>query len=139
MTILEVKEIHKSFGASSHVLRGVNFTVEQGEFLSIIGLSGAGKSTLLRCINRLIEPTSGEILIRKSVFDLDAGDSMIDAVTLKQRELRLLRRKMGLIFQQFNIVKRLSVTENVLTGGLGYQSSLKSCLRFFSTDDRARL
>lgn len=138
MTILEAKEIHKSFGASSHMLRGVNFTVEQGEFLSIIGLSGAGKSTLLRCINRLVEPTSGEILIPRSVFDLHADDSMIDAVMLKQRELRLLRRKMGMIFQQFNIVKRFSVIENVLTGGLGYQSSLKSCLRIFSRDDRAR-
>jgi phosphonate transport system ATP-binding protein len=138
MTILEVKELHKFFSPSSHVLRGITFSVEQGEFLSIIGLSGAGKSTLLRCINRLVEPTSGTILVPRSIFDPHADNSMVDVVALKQRELRLLRRKIGMIFQQFNIVKRLSVIENVLTGGLGYQSSLKSCLRIFSKDERAR-
>ncbi len=139
MTILEVKELHKSFGPSSHVLRGINFKVEQSEFLSIIGLSGAGKSTLLRCINRLVEPTSGTILVSRSIFDPYADDSIADVAALKQRELRLLRRKVGMIFQQFNIVKPLSVIENVLTGGLGYrQSSLKSCLRVFSIDDRPR-
>ncbi len=138
MNILEARDLHKSYGASTHVLRGVSLKVEQGEFLGIIGLSGAGKSTLLRCINRLIEPTSGEILIPRTIFDPRADGSKIDVLKLNQRELRLLRRKVGMIFQQFNIAKRLSVIENVLSGGLGYQPALKSCLKLFSRQERGR-
>ncbi len=138
MTILQVKELHKSFGPSTHVLRGVNLKVEQGEFLGLIGLSGAGKSTLLRCINRLIEPTSGEILFPQTVFGRQADGPWKDVLRLSRYELRLLRRKVGMIFQQFNIVKRLSVIENVLSGGLGYQPPLRSCLRFFSLEERRR-
>jgi phosphonate transport system ATP-binding protein len=138
MTILEIKDLQKSFGPSTHVLRGVNLKVEQGEFLGVIGLSGSGKSTLLRCINRLIDPTSGEIFMPRSVFDRDADGARIDVVKLDRRKTRLLRRKVGMIFQQFNIVKRLSVIENVLSGGLGYQSSLKSCLRLFTREERRR-
>ena len=138
MTILEVRQLHKSFGDFTRVLRGISLKVEQGEFLGIIGLSGAGKSTLLRCINRLIEPTSGEIFIPRAVFSPGIDGSRTDVLKLNRRELRLLRRKVGMIFQQFNIVKRLSVVENVLSGGLGYQPSLKSCLRFFSQEERCR-
>ena len=138
MTILQVKELHKSFGPSAHVLRGINLKVEQGEFLGLIGLSGAGKSTLLRCINRLIEPTSGEILFPQAIFGPQADGSWKDVLRLSRHELRLLRRKVGMIFQQFNIVKRLSVIENVLSGGLGYQPPLKSCLRLFSQAERRR-
>lgn len=138
MTILQVKELNKSFGPSTHVLRGVNLKVEQGEFLGLIGLSGAGKSTLLRCINRLIEPTSGEILFPQAIFRGQADGSWRDVVKLNRRELRLLRRKVGMVFQQFNIVKRLSVIENVLSGGLGYQPAIKSCLRLFSREERRR-
>ena len=138
MTILEIRELRKSFGLSTHVLRGINLKVEQGEFLGVIGLSGAGKSTLLRCINRLIDPTSGEIYMPRSVFDPQADGARIDILKLNRGETRLLRRKVGMIFQQFNIVKRLSVIENVLSGGLGYQSSLKSCLRLFSREERRR-
>jgi len=138
MTILEVRDLHKSFSASAQVLRGVSFRVEQGEFLGIIGSSGAGKSTLLRCINRLIEPTSGQLLIPKSVFLPHADGARVDVPRLARRELRLLRRRVGMIFQQFHIVKRLSVIENVLSGGLGYQSGLKSCLRLFSRAERGR-
>jgi len=138
MTILQVKDLRKSFGASSHVLRGIDLEVKQGEFLGIIGLSGSGKSTLLRCINRLIEATSGEILVPRFVFIPGNDGSLMDVLKLSRRELRLLRRKVGMVFQQFNIVKRLSVIENVLSGGLGYQSSLKSCLRLFSRDEKGR-
>ncbi|MBI2089931.1 MAG: phosphonate ABC transporter ATP-binding protein [Deltaproteobacteria bacterium] len=136
MTILEVKELRKSYGPPARVLRGVNLTVEQGEFLGIIGMSGAGKSTLLRCINRLIEPTSGEILIPRSVFISDADGLRVDVCKLGLGGLRLLRRRVGMIFQQFNIVKRLSVIDNVLAGGLGYQPTWRSCLRFFSPTER---
>ncbi len=138
MTILEVRDLHKAYGAAAQVLRGVSLRVEQGEFLGVIGPSGAGKSTLLRCINRLVEPTSGEIVIPRTVLDPQANGSMMDVLKLHRRELRLVRRKVGMIFQQFNIVKRLSVIENVLSGGLGYQSSLKSCLRLFSEEERER-
>ena len=136
MIILEARSLSKSYGAGTTVLRDVCLEVEQGEFLGIIGLSGAGKSTLLRCINRLIEPTSGEIIVPRSVFVSDGDGSRSDILTLNRRELRLLRRKVGMIFQQFNIVKRLSVIENVLAGSLGYQSSLKSCLNLYSKEDK---
>jgi phosphonate transport system ATP-binding protein len=138
MAILEIRELRKSFGASTHVLCGVNLEVEQGEFLCVIGRSGSGKSTLLRCINRLIDPTSGEIYMPRSVFDPNANGARVDVLKLDRRETRLLRRKVGMIFQHYNIVKRLSVIENVLSGGLGYQSSLKSCLRLFSREERRR-
>ena len=137
MIILEVRELSKSYGATT-VLRGVSLQVEQGEFLGIIGLSGAGKSTLLRSINRLIEPTGGEVLIPRTVFLPDTDGSRADVLKLRRHELRLLRRKVGMIFQQFNIVKRFSVIENVLSGSLGYQSSFKSCLNLFSLEDKRR-
>lgn len=138
MKILRVKKLCKSFGDSTHVLRGVDLEVAEGEFLGIIGLSGAGKSTLLRCINRLIEPTSGEILVPRSVFIPGPDGAPMDVLQLNRRDLRLLRRKVGMIFQQFNIVKRLSVIENVLTGGLGYQPSVRSCLKLFPRAERHR-
>jgi phosphonate transport system ATP-binding protein len=138
MTILEIRDLCKSFDASTHVLSGVSFKVEQGEFLGVIGLSGAGKSTLLRCINRLIEPTSGEILVPRAVFDPQADGSRLDILQLSRSDLRLLRRKVGMIFQQFNIVKRLSVIENVLSGALGYQPALKTSLRLFPLPARRR-
>jgi len=138
VTILEVKELYKSFGPSVPVLRGINLKVEKGEFLGIIGSSGAGKSTLLRCINRLVEPTRGEILIPPAIFMENGNGSWVDVAKLDRSRLRLLRRKVGMIFQQFNIVKRLSVIENVLAGGLGYQPALRSCLRLFSREERRR-
>ncbi len=96
MTILEIRELYKSFGASASVLRGISLKVEQGEFLGIIGLSGAGKSTLLRCINRLIEPTSGKILIPRSLFLGDTDGAVANVPQLGRHELRLLRRKVGM-------------------------------------------
>jgi len=90
-------------------LDDISFSVKKGEFLVLIGLSGSGKSTLLRCINRLIEPTAGKVY-----FD------GIDVTAASSRELRQLRRRMAMIFQQFNLVKRSSVLTNVLSGRLGY-------------------
>jgi len=132
VTILQIKNLHKSYHAGADVLSGISFQVEQGEFVGIIGLSGFGKSTLLRCINRLIEATSGEILVPRSLLSQNGSVGMANVLRLDRQELRLLRRKVGMIFQQFNIVKRLSVIENVLSGGLGYQPSLTSTLRVFS-------
>jgi phosphonate transport system ATP-binding protein len=101
--------------------------VPDGEFLVIIGLSGSGKSTLLRCINRLIDPTEGEILWEG-----------IDLAQLKGVELRNARRKIGMVFQHFNLVKRSSVLNNVLSGRLGYTSSWKSLVGRFSSEDHQK-
>jgi phosphonate transport system ATP-binding protein len=136
MIILEIKDLHKSFGPSTPVLRGVSLKVEQGEFVGIIGLSGSGKSTLLRCINRLIDASSGSVSIPGSLLAPAKDGAPVDVLTLSPSRLRLVRRKIGMIFQQFNIVKRLSVIDNVLSGGLGYQPVLRSTLRLFSQAER---
>jgi phosphonate transport system ATP-binding protein len=136
VTILQIENLHKSYHAGVDVLSGISFQVEQGEFVGIIGLSGSGKSTLLRCINRLIEATSGEILVPRSLLGKNGNTAMVNVLRLDRQELRLLRRKVGMIFQQFNIAKRLSVIENVLSGGLGYQPPLRSTLRVFSEAGR---
>ncbi len=136
MIILEIKDLHKTYDGATPVLRGVNLKIGKGEFVGIIGLSGAGKSTLLRCVNRLIDATSGEIIVPCSLLGFDAGGSTVDVLQLAPAELRLFRRKVGMIFQQFNIVKRLSVIENVLSGGLGYQPAVRSTLRIFSAAER---
>ena len=99
-----------------------------GEFLAVIGLSGSGKSTLLRCINRLIEPTSGKITWND-----------VDVTAAQGADMRKIRRQIGMVFQQFNLVKRSSVLTNVLSGRLGYVNTLQSLLGAFSPrDDQAR-
>jgi phosphonate transport system ATP-binding protein len=132
VTILEVRGLEKSYGGAP-VLKGVSFAVEQGEFVGIIGLSGSGKSTLLRCINRLIEAGAGEILMPRALLGGTTNGASTDIRKLDTRDLRLFRRKIGMVFQQFNIVKRLSVIDNVLSGGLGYQPALSGALRIFSS------
>jgi phosphonate transport system ATP-binding protein len=134
--ILEIEDLHKSYDNDVPVLCGIDLAVHQGEFVGIIGLSGSGKSTLLRCINRLVEPSSGHIRLPAMLIRGNGAGTLVDVVELKQTELRRLRRKIGMIFQQFNIVKRLSVIENVLSGGLGYQSALRSTLRSFTRDEK---
>jgi len=101
-------------------LDDISFSVKKDEFLVLIGLSGSGKSTLLRCINRLIEPTAGKVY-----FD------GIDVTAASSRELRQLRRRMAMIFQQFNLVKRSSVLTNVLSGRLGYVNPWLSIVHQF--------
>jgi len=123
--MLIVKDLVKIYANGTQALRGVNFQVNDGEFLAVIGLSGSGKSTLLRCINRLIEPTSGTIL----------WDG-IDITAAEGKEIRKIRRQIGMIFQQFNLVKRSSVIINVLSGRLGYVPTLPSLLHSFSKADR---
>jgi phosphonate transport system ATP-binding protein len=138
VTILEIKDLHKSYDASRPVLRGISLRVEQGEFIGIIGLSGSGKSTLLRCINRLIDASSGQILVPGSLLSGDGNGAAADVLKLNGGDLRLMRRKIGMVFQQFNIIKRLSVIDNVLSGALGYQPGLPSVLRIFSREERRR-
>lgn len=108
-------------------LHNINLTVNEGEFVAIIGLSGAGKSTLLRAVNQLVPITTGNIQIN--------GRSITQA---NKKELRLIRREIGLISQQFNLVKRSTVQKNVLSGRLGYYSTLKSIFGLFTKEDYQR-
>lgn len=135
MPILEIQNLTKSYD-STPVLAGIDLSVEKGEFVCVIGLSGSGKSTLLRCVNRLVEPTGGAIYMPRAIFDPTADGAKIDIVKLGRSATRLYRRKVGMIFQHYNIVKRLTVIDNVLSGALGYQSSVKSCLRLFTREER---
>ena len=105
-------------------LKDLSFSVEKGEFLVVIGLSGSGKSTLLRCINRLIEPTSGSIRLDN-----------VEITKLPASRMRRLRRGMGMIFQHFNLVSRSTVLTNVLTGRLGYTPTWRSMIGLFSKAD----
>jgi len=105
-------------------LNDISFTVKRGEFLVLLGLSGSGKSTLLRCINRLIEPTAGTIL-----YD------GVDVTQAPARQLRHLRRRMAMIFQQFNLVKRSSVLTNTVSGRLGYMNPAASAVHRFTKED----
>ena len=125
--MLEIRNLTKIYDDGTEALKNVSFKVEDGEFLVIIGLSGSGKSTLLRCINRLIEPTEGEILWNgKDVAKADG------------RSLREIRRQIGMIFQHFNLVKRSSVLTNVLSGRLGYVKPSSSLLHHFPQSDHEK-
>lgn len=123
-TILTVKNLGKIYENGTQALKNVSFEVKEGEFLVVIGLSGSGKSTLLRCINRLHEPTSGEILFEGK-----------DVAHIQGSEVRNLRRKIGMIFQHFNLIPRHSVLSNVLMGKLTETPTLNSLLGHFKSED----
>lgn len=122
--MIEFKNVSVVYPNGHQGLKNVNLSISKGEFVVIVGLSGAGKSTLIRSINQLVKPTSGSLLI-------DGED------TLKygERQLRKLRTQIGMIFQNYNLVKRSSVLRNVLAGRLGHTGTLRSLLGFFSKDD----
>jgi phosphonate transport system ATP-binding protein len=123
--ILNVTGLHASYSSSGpEILKGIDFAVEDDDFFAIIGPSGAGKSTLIRCINRLVEPSKGTIL-----FD---GR---EVTRLPRRELRRLRRDIGVIFQEFNLIDRMSVMDNVLSGRLGYIGNFRTLFRAFPRSD----
>ncbi|TKC16376.1 phosphonate ABC transporter ATP-binding protein [Robertmurraya kyonggiensis] len=125
MTLLEVNHVSKQFGNETKALSDVNFSVSEGEFVSIIGPSGAGKSTLLRCINRMIDASNGEI-----IFD------NMNVMNLKKKELKMVRTKIGMIFQHYNLVNRLSVIENTLHGNLGKKSTIAGALGLYSQEEK---
>ena len=127
MPILEFQHVNKVYNNSTKALDDVSFSVEKGEFVSIIGPSGAGKSTILRCINRLIDATDGNI-----IYD---GD---DSLSLGKRDLRRVRTKTGMIFQHYNLVDRLSVIENVLHGRLGQKSAISGMLGSYSETEKEK-
>ncbi|MEK5271909.1 phosphonate ABC transporter ATP-binding protein [Aeribacillus sp. FSL K6-8394] len=123
--ILTLNNVSKRYGTNTMALQDMNFSVKEGEFVSIIGPSGAGKSTLLRCINRMIEASSGEI-----IFD------GVDILKLGKKSLRKVRATIGMVFQHYNLVTRLSVIENVLHGRLGYKSTLAGAFGFYSEEEK---
>ena len=125
--MLEIKNLNKVYPNGHHALKDISFNVPQGEFLVVIGLSGSGKSTMLRCINRLHDPSNGEILFNGT-----------DTTKLKGKSLRNIRSQIGMIFQHFNLIPRKTVLENVLSGNLSRTGILKSILGLYSADDKAR-
>jgi phosphonate transport system ATP-binding protein len=123
--MLQIKNLTKIYEGGVQALTDVSFEVPKGQFLAVIGLSGSGKSTLLRCINRLIEPTSGQVVWNG-----------IDVTAASPEELRRIRRKIGMVFQNFNLVHRSKVMTNVLAGRLGYNSPAWSLINRFSRQDK---
>jgi phosphonate transport system ATP-binding protein len=128
MRAVEVQGLTARYSKTGpEILKGIDFHVEENDFCAIIGPSGAGKSTLIRCINRLVEPTGGRITLFGQ-----------DVLPLGATELRRLRSRVGMIFQEFNLVDRMSVMDNVLSGRLGYTGSLRSMFKLFPRHDIAR-
>jgi phosphonate transport system ATP-binding protein len=125
--MLQVEHLTKVYDDGTIALRDVSFEVPEGQFLAIIGLSGSGKSTLLRCLNRLIDPTEGRILWK--------GE---DITAASEEEMRRIRRRIGMVFQNFNLVHRSRVITNVLAGRLGYTSPALALANRFSKSDRER-
>lgn len=127
MELLKVDYLSKEYKGGTKALSNVNFSVEEGEFISIIGPSGAGKSTLLRCINRIIDATDGII-----IFD------NTDVGRVNKKCLRGLRTQIGMIFQHYNLVNRLSVIENVLHGRLGYKSIIQGVIGIYTEEEKSK-
>ncbi len=123
--MLEIRDLRVVYPNGFEALKAVSFSVADGEIVALIGRSGAGKSTILRCINGLQPITAGHVLLRG-----------VDISQLSQAEMRLLRRKIGFIWQEYNLVNRLTVMKNVLSGRLGYANPFLSCCHWFDGDHR---
>ena len=122
--MLKLENLTKRYNTGDLALQGVSLTIPDGQVLALIGPSGAGKSTLIRCVNRLVEPTEGGAILNE-----------VNLTKLSSRSLRKARRKMGMIFQEYALVERLTVMENVLSGRLGYVGFWRSYLRKFPKQD----
>ena len=127
MPILSIKKLNKVYPNGIHAIKDVSFDVHKGELLVIIGLSGSGKSTVLKCINHLQEPTSGQIIFKDK-----------NITHLKKESARLLRQKIAMIFQHFNLISGHTVLSNVMMGCLSQITSVKSILGLFSKEDKDR-
>jgi phosphonate transport system ATP-binding protein len=123
--MIKFVDVKKTYLNGVQALKGINLEIQDGEFVAIIGLSGAGKSTMLRSINKMIDITSGQIYIDD-----------IDVSSIKGKELRMLRRSIGMIFQSFNLVKKMSVFNNVLSGRVAYHSTCKTILGLFPKQEK---
>src|SRR5688572_8520124 len=121
---LEIRGLRKEYRRGVPVLRDIDIAFAGRGLSAVIGPSGTGKSTLIRCINRLVEPTAGQILFHG-----------LDLAPLRGRALRAARRRIGMVFQEYNLVERLTVMENVLSGRLGYVSPFKAWLRRYPQQD----
>src|SRR5437899_9376129 len=124
--VLSIQNLVKVYPSGTRAIDDVTLDIQHGEFVVLIGLSGSGKSSLLRCINRLVEPTSGRVIFEGA-----------DITRARGGELRRIRRRIGMIFQQFNLVRRTSVLSNTLAGRLGYRSALRTIIGRPSREDVA--
>lgn len=122
--ILKIQDLKKVYPDGTQALRGINVNINKGELVAVIGSSGAGKSTFLRCINRLNNSTGGSILFNEK-----------EVTKARGKELRNIRREIGMVFQSFNLIKRSRTVKNVLHGRLGYVNSIKGGLGLFSEED----
>ena len=122
--MLRIRGLVKRYRTGDLALEGIDLDLPDGEVMALIGPSGAGKSTVIRCVNRLVEPTAGTVTLND-----------VEITTLGSRELRRARRRMGMIFQEYALVERLTVMENVLSGRLGYVGFWQSFMRKFPQVD----
>ncbi|HOI85013.1 MAG TPA: phosphonate ABC transporter ATP-binding protein [Acholeplasmataceae bacterium] len=123
--MIKFVDVVKTYPNGTQALRGINLSIRDGEFVAIIGLSGAGKSTLLRSINKMHSITSGQLFIDD-----------VEISSIKGKDLRMLRRSIGMIFQSFNLVKRMSVFNNVMTGRVAYHPTFKTLFGLFPREDK---
>lgn len=123
--MIEFKNVSKVYNNGVKALNNVDLKIQQGEFVAIIGLSGAGKSTLLRAINKMHDITDGKLIVND-----------VDVASLKGKDLRKFRRKIGMVFQSFNLVKRTSVINNVLTSKVADMNFIQSLFGVFSKEDK---
>ena len=122
--MLKIEKLYKTYDSGTYALQDVSLVIDPGEFVVVLGKSGSGKSTLLRCINRLVEPTSGRIFLNET-----------EITGASPSRLRELRKKIGMVFQQYNLVERFSVQTNVLSGKLASMSNIASLLNLFPEAD----
>jgi phosphonate transport system ATP-binding protein len=120
--MISISGLSKNYNQEVQALKTVNLNIKSGEFVVLLGQSGAGKSTLLRCINRLVEPSEGEVSFNGVLLN-------------NTKNIKHLRQKTGMIFQHYNLVKRLTVLQNVLCGRLAFNNTLSTCLKFFPQKD----
>ena len=125
--MLDVEGLSKTYNTGDEALKGVDVRLQGDEIVAMIGPSGSGKSTFIRCVNRLVEPSAGSVVLDDT-----------EITKLSKKELRKERRNLGMIFQEYNLFERLTVMENVLSGRLGYTSNLKSFTMRFDQDDIER-
>lgn len=142
--MISIQNLSKTYPNGTKALKNLDLEIKEGEFLAVLGLSGAGKSTLLRCINRIIEPSEGSIVFKNmnpETFEFNVQDSSVelidqDITKLKNKNMRKVRKQIGMVFQSFNIIKRMSVIQNVLSGRVAYHPTYKTIFGLFPEEDK---